>query len=212
MNMYSASASKAGNQESFMYRALFVSLFLATMAHAQVVQRTITVEDQAPASNWRLLISEIWMLGDDLVVVSEFSRQGDIGAQVITSVGDSVTVRAPLSLKLRHYVLGKKWNWGDAHRYPRGYAMIEAELNRGKRLFKRSPARAAIPNEARFIVVFKQKMGKEKLAENAASLATRYNGRDLKPLTVINGFVCTLSPADAALIQALPTVKYIERD
>ena len=195
-----------------MYRTLFASLIFSMMAHAQVIDRTITVEDQTPASNWRILISEIWMLGDDLVVVSEFSRRGDIGAAVITTVRDSVTVRAPKSLKVRHYVLGKKWNWGDAHRYPLNYAMIEAELNRGKRLFKRAPARADISAGGRFIVVFKQKMSKAKLSENAASLAAQYNGRDLKPLAIINGFAGTFSPSDAALIQALPTVKYVERD
>ncbi|MFT5129654.1 MAG: hypothetical protein ACI8W8_003279 [Rhodothermales bacterium] len=212
MNRIDAPASKAGKQETTMYRILFASLFFSIMAQAQVVDRTITIEDQAPASNWRLLISEIWMLGDELIVVSEFSRQGDIGAAVITTVGDSVTIRAPKSLKIRHYVLGKEWNWGDAHRYPRHYAMIEAELNRGKRLFKRTPPRAPIPVEARFIVVFKQKMNKGKLSENATSLAAQYNGRDLKPLAIINGFVGTFSPADAARIQALPIVKYIERD
>jgi hypothetical protein len=191
---------------------LIVGLFIALITPAQVVNRVITVEDQAPASNWRVNIAEIWMLGDELVVVSEFSRRGDIGATVITPVRDSVTIRAPKSLTLRHYILGKEWAWSGPHRYPLNYEMIEDELNRGKRLFKRLPPRPSLQEGARFIIAFKQKMSKEQIAESAAKLAAEYNGRDLKPLNVINGFVGTFSPADAALIQALPSVKYVERD
>ena len=152
------------------------------------------------------------MLGDELIAVSEFSKRGDIGATVITPVSNSVTIRAPKSLKLRHYVLGKEWAWNGPNRYPLSYGHIENELNRGKCLYKRLPPRPALQQGQRFIVVFKQKMSKQKIAASAAQLAAEYNGRDLKPLAIINGFVGTFSPADAAVIQALPSVKYIERD
>ncbi|MGZ0709577.1 M16 family metallopeptidase [Coraliomargarita sp. W4R53] len=79
----------------------------------------ITVRLDVPDAGWRINIDQIYRTNESIVVVSKLSRDPDtMAAQVISTAADTVKI-APYETELpvRHYVLGKTWNWGDTGEY-----------------------------------------------------------------------------------------------
>jgi len=69
------------------------------------------------------------------MVISRLSQSEKIAAQVITAVADSAEIPNDLDLPIRHYIVGKTWNWGDTSNYTFidsmdafGTALEESEL------------------------------------------------------------------------------------
>lgn len=87
---------------------LLCSLFLLPALWAdEAVEVTVTVPDSA----WQLEIIEVHGTNDEVIVISSVSRNVDaIGLQVITTLKQKLEVIIP-SLPVKHYVLGKTWNW-----------------------------------------------------------------------------------------------------
>lgn len=80
--------------------------------------RKITVQLDTPNNAWQLKIDRVYAAADHLIAVSRVSRKGDaIAAQVITSLSDSVTLPESDDRPVRHYILGKTWNWGESDDY-----------------------------------------------------------------------------------------------
>ena len=81
--------------------------------------RAIHVRLDVPDASWTIAIEKIYRTRESLVVISQLRRPKDaLGAQVISTVSDSVNIPAATSdLPIRHYILGKTWNWGAAPEY-----------------------------------------------------------------------------------------------
>ena len=95
----------------------------------------ITVRLDTPNAGWQLDVKEIYRSSESLIVISELEHSGEASAQVITTVSSSATIPADLNLPIRHYVLGKTWDWGDTGEYTFiesmdafGTALDDAEL------------------------------------------------------------------------------------
>lgn len=76
-------------------------------------RRTITVELQAPNPLWSVAIREVRRVDDELWVLSELNKQHGMAAMVISTVSDQVTVEAPDDLPVRHYTIGRTWQWDN---------------------------------------------------------------------------------------------------
>ena len=78
----------------------------------------MTVRLDTPDAGWSVAIEQIYRLNDTLVVLSDFTQAGDMAAQVISTVADSVSIPAvDPHTRIQHYVLGRTWNWGEQEHY-----------------------------------------------------------------------------------------------
>jgi zinc protease len=98
-------------------------------------QNTVSVRLDTPNPGWRIQIEKIYRSGENLMVISRLSQSEKIAAQVITAVADSAEIPNDLDLPIRHYIVGKTWNWGDTSNYTFidsmdafGTALEESEL------------------------------------------------------------------------------------
>ncbi len=80
--------------------------------------RKITVRVDTPDAGWQIAIEKIYRSSKSLVAISRLSRSEEMAAQVITTVNDSVNIPADSEdLPVRHYILGKTWDWGESDAY-----------------------------------------------------------------------------------------------
>ncbi|MFO8026559.1 MAG: pitrilysin family protein [Opitutales bacterium] len=78
---------------------------------------TVSVRLDTPNPGWRIQIEKIYRSGENLVVISRLTQSEKMAAQVITSVADSAEIPPDIDLPVRHYIIGKTWNWGDTGKY-----------------------------------------------------------------------------------------------
>ena len=76
-------------------------------------QQDISIRLDTPDAGWSIEIEKVYRTSESLVVIAQLQHSGDIAAAVISTVSDSVSIpRTDQALPLRHYILGKKWDWG----------------------------------------------------------------------------------------------------
>ena len=84
-----------------------IMAFLLTVQSAE--KQKITISMDTPSTAWTVMIQEVYQTDKELVVLSRLKSAG-IGGAAISRVSDSITVSAA-KLPVKHYVLGKNWNW-----------------------------------------------------------------------------------------------------
>jgi zinc protease len=86
-------------------------------AAATEASQPITVRLDTPDAAWRIEIEKIYRTTESIVVLSQLSRPSEaMAAQVISTVADTVQINkidASADVPVRHYIVGKTWNWGD---------------------------------------------------------------------------------------------------
>ena len=185
-------------------------------------QRSISLQVTVPTSGWKVEIQEVYQVGPELWVISHLASKGGIALQVISQVKDSVTVPKS-SLPVKHFVIGKRWNWKNKEPYQflKDRKMLDRDLKQKKAvLVYRRPARKEKPNPlGRYIVVYKKTAfvdGKTKQGETLEQLAKRhtrqFDGKLGRVLKIINGYSASFSPVAVEKLKKQPEVKYIERD
>lgn len=80
---------------------------------ANAEKQTLKVHIQAPSGLWSISIQEVRRVGDELWVLSQLNQSDGMGIMMIIDAVDTVEVTAP-KLTVRHFILGKTWNWGEA--------------------------------------------------------------------------------------------------
>ena len=76
----------------------------------QARESTISVQLAVPDGGWKIRIDRVYQTPTHLLAVSKLERNPGLAIQVISQAKDSVKVKAP-KLPVRHFVLGKTWNW-----------------------------------------------------------------------------------------------------
>jgi len=200
----------------------FVSLSLAgNWTHAQ--ESTVSVQLTVPDGGWKIRIDQVYQTPTHLLAVSKLERSQGLAIQVISQAKDSVKVKAP-KLPVRHFVLGKTWNWSNGK--PESYAFLSdpKELSKkvaGAKLIFQAKAKPApkVPNKINYIVVYKKEVftdGKNKQGETLEQLAKRHckelGASPPSVLRIINGFAAKFPSGNVLKLKALPEVKYIEMD
>ncbi len=90
----------------------------ASLPTSTAQTQKVTVRIDTPDAGWSVKIDHIYQVNDNLVVISKLEREGDMAAQVISTVSDTVTIPAvEEGTTIRHYILGRTWNWGDKENY-----------------------------------------------------------------------------------------------
>ena len=102
-------------------------------------EKEVTVRLAVPDTTWAVAIEEIHKIGNELWVIASVAQDPDMmGAQVITTVEDSLKLAAP-DLPVKFFVIGKTWNWENEESYSfiESLDKIEEELKSGKLLYKK---------------------------------------------------------------------------
>ena len=76
----------------------------------QARESTVSVQLTVPDGGWKIRIDRVYQTPTHLLAVSKLERSQGLAIQVISQAKDSVKVKAP-KLPVRHFVLGKTWNW-----------------------------------------------------------------------------------------------------
>lgn len=89
-----------------------------TLPTSTAQTQKVTVRLDTPDAGWSLAIDQIFQLNDNLIVISKLKREGDMAAQVISTVSDTVSIPVvDEGTIIRHYILGRTWDWGDKANY-----------------------------------------------------------------------------------------------
>ncbi|MGJ8652723.1 MAG: M16 family metallopeptidase [Opitutaceae bacterium] len=103
-------------------------------------KQAISVRLDTPNAGWAISIDAIYQTDESLVVISKLNNSSDMAAQVITTVSDTVHIAATEdALPVRHYILGKTWEWGAN----KDYTFVESmdafgtALKRAKEVYKK---------------------------------------------------------------------------
>jgi zinc protease len=101
----------------------------------------VTIRLDVPDAGWRVHIDQIIKSQDRLIVRSSLERDPNaMAAQVISTTSDTVKIDAQYAdLPVKHYVVGKTWNWGDTGEYSfiQPEELISESLPEAKILFSR---------------------------------------------------------------------------
>jgi hypothetical protein len=196
----------------------FASFSLASnLAHAQ--ESTVSVQLTVPDGGWKIRIDQVYQTSTHLLAVSKLERSPGLAIQVISQAKASVKIKAP-KLPVRHYVLGKTWNWPNKEPYT--FLSDPKELPKkvagAKLVFQAKPKENATAKVS-YIVVYKKEIftdGKTKRGETLQELAKRHceelGASPPSVLRIINGFAAKFPSGNVPKLKALPEVKYIEMD
>jgi zinc protease len=77
---------------------------------AQAQDSIVSVQLTVPDGGWKIRIDQVYQTPTHLLAVSKLERSPGLAIQVISQAKDSVKIKAP-KLPVRHFVLGKTWNW-----------------------------------------------------------------------------------------------------
>ena len=84
------------------------------LAHSSAqADRDIGIQFKTPTLGRKVRINQVWKVGDELWVISSIAPQRGAGLTAIGTAKDSVRVSADKKVKVRHFVIGKNWNWWD---------------------------------------------------------------------------------------------------
>ena len=99
-------------------------------------RQNITVSLTVPDLAWKIHIVEIYIVDTELWVISLLERSGDMAAQMLATVTDTVTVSAP-SFPIKHFIVGKHWGWDNPEPFVflKAQSDIAAQLQRGEKVF-----------------------------------------------------------------------------
>ena len=177
--------------------------------------RTITISLTVPSSAEKIRIQEVYQTPKEIWVLSQV-KGGGIGLAVISVTKDSVKVSASKELPVRHFVLGKRWNWKkENYNYLKNRAtfMKKVKEAKAKKIY------GAAPKPVRYIVSLKKDFftnGKTKdgltLKQVAEKQTKLVDGKFVRLLKIINGYVLTLPAKNVAKLKKMPGVKFVEED
>ena len=193
--------------------------FACNWVHAQ--DSTVSVQLGVPDGGWKIRIVQVYQTPTHLLAVSKLERSPGPAIQVISQVKDSVKVKAP-KLPVRHYVLGKTWNW--TNKVPYAFLSDPKEITKevagAKLVFQaKTQPKPKVAAMVSYIVVYKKEIftdGKNKQGESLEQLAKRHceelGASSPSVLRIINGFAAKFPKGNVPKLKDLPEVKYIEMD
>ncbi|WP_269539975.1 hypothetical protein [Cerasicoccus fimbriatus] len=73
----------------------------------QVTERTYKIELEAPTAGYSIKIDSVWVVGEEIWVISKLTVPEGMAAQVITPISDEVKLTLP-DISPEYYVIGKK--------------------------------------------------------------------------------------------------------
>ena len=100
--------------------------------------RELSIAVTVPDPAWRVSIEEIYIVENELWVISGLQRTSGLAAQMITIAKDTVNINAPM-LAIKHYVFGKTWNWknNEGYIFVDSKNVIDTELTKAEKIYEK---------------------------------------------------------------------------
>ncbi len=89
----------------------------ATSPSHQPKDNTVSVHLDTPNPSWRIQIEKIYKSGEELIAISRLTQTEPTADPGVTAVADRVEIATDSNLPVRHYIIGKTWDWGDTGKY-----------------------------------------------------------------------------------------------
>jgi len=101
-------------------------------------ERTITAEVQVPSAGYDLNIRDVYVVGDELWVVSRLDEVDPNAPQATTRVADYIAINAP-SFPVRHYIVGDRPSgvFNEQYDFIGDRQQITPQLEAGRQLYER---------------------------------------------------------------------------
>ncbi|MGF1493797.1 MAG: hypothetical protein ACFBSC_15355 [Microcoleaceae cyanobacterium] len=108
---------------------------------AEREERTITSEIEVPSIGYDLNIQEIYVVNDEIWVVSQLSEIDPDAQEAIVRVSDRVVLNAP-DMSVRQYIIGERpeGNYNEQYTFINGRQDIASELEAGRQIYGQEQA------------------------------------------------------------------------
>ena len=116
---------------------LSVLIFSTTVIASNEME--ITVRLTVPDAAWVISIDEVRKVNDEIWVISKVSKNPDVmGAQVISTIEASAVINS-VDLPVRHFIIGKTWDWENEEPYTfiKSIEKLESNLKDSELLYKK---------------------------------------------------------------------------
>jgi len=116
---------------------LSVLIFSTTVIASNEME--ITVKLTVPDTAWIISIDEVRKVNNEIWVISKVSKNPDVmGAQVISTIEASAVID-PVDLPVRHFIIGKTWDWENEEPYTfiKSIEKLESNLKDSELLYKK---------------------------------------------------------------------------
>ena len=111
--------------------------------------QVIRVNLDAPDIGWRIEIVDVYRKNDELLVISELTRNSSPSVAEISTISDAVSLASLTApLKAKHYIIGKTWDWGESgeQTFINTLDQIDVDLRSLEKVFSKEPDTSALPN------------------------------------------------------------------
>lgn len=116
---------------------LSVLIFSTTVIASNEME--ITVKLTVPDTAWVISIDEVRKVNNEIWVISKVSKNPDVmGAHVISTIEASAVID-PVDLPVRHFIIGKTWDWENEEPYTfiKSIEKLESNLKDSELLYKK---------------------------------------------------------------------------
>jgi len=116
---------------------LSVLIFSTTVIASNEME--ITVKLTVPDTAWIISIDDVRKVNNEIWVISKVSKNPDVmGAQVISTIEASAVID-PVDLPVRHFIIGKTWDWENEEPYTfiKSIEKLESNLKDSELLYKK---------------------------------------------------------------------------
>jgi hypothetical protein len=120
-----------------------MTILLSVLIFSTIViasnEMEITVALTVPDTAWVISIDEVRKVNNEIWVISKVSKNPDVmGAQVISTIEASAVID-PVDLPVRHFIIGKTWDWENEEPYTfiKSIEKLESNLKDSELLYKK---------------------------------------------------------------------------
>ncbi len=101
-------------------------------------ERTITAEVEAPSSGYNLEIQDVYVVNNELWVVSRLEEENPNAPKATVRVSDRIVINAP-DIPVRQYIIGERPNgsFNEQYTFINDREQIASQLANGKELYSK---------------------------------------------------------------------------
>jgi hypothetical protein len=101
-------------------------------------EQTLTTEVTVPSAGYNLEIQDVYIVGDQLWVISRLEQENPNAPRTTTTVSDRIVLNAP-EMPVRYYIIGERpsGNVKEQYRFIKSRQMIQEQLASGQQLYSR---------------------------------------------------------------------------
>ncbi|MBE9047489.1 hypothetical protein IQ255_24320 [Pleurocapsales cyanobacterium LEGE 10410] len=103
---------------------------------AERTERTLTVEAEVPSSGYNLEIQDVYVINNELWVVSQLEEVNPNAPQATVRASDRIAINAP-DMAVRHYIVGERpiGTFNEQYTFVGNREQIAPQLESGRQLY-----------------------------------------------------------------------------